>query len=274
MTLGSTRFPPPKDILEGNFDPYLWKLACRVYSDRISRAREEIASCEIDCSEIDALFEEALEQTDRGAAILIFSYAESAMHRALASHFTGIVKGGTAALFENNGPMGTASNRLMILAGLRWIDESTYRGLDVLRKMRNRFAHDVSIRSFEEDPIKGMVDSLPPFEKRFEKIPGLSGVFDVSNGMKKRHLFLARSALLLWNLVIESVEIPYSLKHLVGTHDVHDELANSSGNLRAASERFSHAMWLIIHSFAPDHFEQAKLLLEQAANAKKGGIDG
>lgn len=271
MNADYRQFPPPEDIHGSKFDPYLWDLACRVYSDRISKARDEIEACEIDCAEIDALFEEALEQTDRGCAILMFSYAESAMHRALAYHFTGKVKGGSAAFFENNGPMGTASNRLMLLAGLNWIDESTYRGLDLLRKIRNRFAHDVSIRSFEEAPIKGMVESLPALEKRFESIPGLTGVFDVSNGMKKRHLFLARSALLLWNLVVESVAMPYARKHLVTTRDVHDELSNSPSHLKAASERFSNAMWLIINSFAPDHFERSRLLLEQAAKTKKGG---
>lgn len=260
MIRGPELSVPPE--LDGeDFDPVLWELASKVYIGKVRQAREEVSAIEIDCDEIDAVMEEALDQTDRGAAILIFSFVETLMHRTLTRHLTGPVKGGAASLFQPNGPLGTASSRLSLLTALAWIDKETYEGMDLLRKIRNHFAHVVSAKSFDDKTLMGWVTSLPPLEKRFELIPGLEGVFQRMNGMSTRHLFLARSTLLIWNLLIECALIPFARKHQVDHRNVRTDSGDLPDNLKDASRRFSRIMWLVIDSFAPDHFQRAKALL-------------
>ena len=260
MTRGP-ELPAPPELAGEDFDPVLWELASQVYVGKIRQAREEVSVIEVDCDEIDAVMEEALEQTDRGAAILIFSFVETMMHRTLARQLTGPVKGGVASLFQPNGPLGTASSRLSLLAALEWIDRETYEGIDLLRKIRNHFAHDVTAKSVDNKKLLGWITSLPPLEKRFELIPGLDGVFQRKNGMSTRQLFLARSTLLIWNLLIECALLPSARKHQVDHKNVRTDSGDLPDNLKDACRRFSRIMWLVVHSFAPDHFERAKTLL-------------
>ena len=190
--------------MDEEVDSVLWERASKFYFQKALQARAEVSAIEINLDEIDQVMEEVLEQSDRGAAILIFSYVETLMHRVCLLHLNGAIKGGAKTLFENNGPLGTAHSRLSMLAALSWVGQETYEGLDLLRRVRNHFAHHVEAKSFADRKVSGWVSSLPQLEKRFETVPGLDGVFHRSNGMSLRHLFLARSTLLVWNLTIES----------------------------------------------------------------------
>lgn len=48
--------------------------------------------------------------------------------------------------------------RLAYLCGL--IDKSTCNDLRLLAKIRNKFAHEVNVKDFEEEPIKNWLDSM------------------------------------------------------------------------------------------------------------------
>ena len=246
-------------------------VAKAIYLEMARQARAQVSAVEIDCDEIDAVMEEALSQTDRGAAILIFSYIETIMHRVFCLHLNNGVKGGLNSLLENNGPLSTASNRIRMLAALSWLEPDTSAGLDILRLIRNQFAHNIATRSFDDRKVSGWISSLPPLERRMEKVSGLEGVFSRANGMTNRHLFLARATLLVWNLAREAYVMPFSRKYQVHHSAVAGDYDGQPDNLKALSRRFSRTTLLIVKSFAPEIFERSQELVErEAAEAKTG----
>lgn len=63
-------------------------------------------------------------------------------------------------LFEGYGPLATFSARIKIAFRLGLISENEKRNLDLIRKMRNDFAHKIDDLSFDDKTIRGYVRTL------------------------------------------------------------------------------------------------------------------
>jgi hypothetical protein len=63
-------------------------------------------------------------------------------------------------LFSPNGILGPFSARIAIGKALVSIDDDTHHDLSLLGKIRNRFAHDLSVSSFNEPEMARWVDSF------------------------------------------------------------------------------------------------------------------
>ena len=73
-------------------------------------------------------------------------------------------------MFRPSGPLGdfAAKIRLAFLLGI--ISKEGYDNLDILKTVRNRFAHWVEVENFKSSNVKSLTDRLSIFERHFEEI--------------------------------------------------------------------------------------------------------
>lgn len=106
--------------------------------------------------ELEAEFDAS---TDRAAAIIGGGYVEERLLRALKGHLRRNEKT-FSWLFHHSGPLASfeAKIKLGILVGL--LTEEFAHDLSIIKDVRNRFAHQLDLRSFETDSIRDKLGNL------------------------------------------------------------------------------------------------------------------
>jgi len=103
------------------------------------------------------------EETDRAAAVLAGGYLDAFMEAALRSV---LVAGARLdGLFEAQGPLRSFGSKIAFAAALGLVTDALARDMDLIRKVRNHFAHHIWDASFDSAPVSnwcraiGVVDS-------------------------------------------------------------------------------------------------------------------
>ena len=101
-------------------------------------------------------------QSDRGAAILAAAFIDVHLADVLMYVFrANLSKDDDKALFDDaNGPLASFSSRIKMAHALGVIGDKTRADLNLIRKVRNEFAHKIKVRSFNEPPISDICRSL------------------------------------------------------------------------------------------------------------------
>ncbi len=97
------------------------------------------------------IFEELESQTDRGAAIIGASLLESRIEEAIRGRL--LDDKITVVLFEASGALGSFSAKIDLAYSLGIYGEKTYRELNIIRKIRNDFAHFVKPLDFNSQDM-------------------------------------------------------------------------------------------------------------------------
>jgi len=103
---------------------------------------------------------EARDESDRSAALILSSNLDNCLRNLLDGHFIPISPDHDDYLFKGHGPLSTFSSRIYISFSLGLINDSEFHDLNLIRKIRNKFAHDEERISFESDPIRSWCYSL------------------------------------------------------------------------------------------------------------------
>lgn len=99
-------------------------------------------------------FRNALSQeSDRGSALMAAAFIETKIAQLLQSFFIDN-KNIYKRLFENNGALATFSSKIDLAFLLGLIPKNIFDDLHLLRKIRNDFAHNASLITFESNPTK------------------------------------------------------------------------------------------------------------------------
>ena len=128
-------------------------------------------------------------------------------------------------LFEDSGPLGNAGARVRVGFAIGLYDEDMFGDLKLIVKIRNEFAHEPSVHSFDDFPIQNYVNDLKLIEKypkrpdrQIAPLPGMSredwiqgimcssGLIDLQ---PRRTRFLRSIEIILTWLAIEAKEITY-----------------------------------------------------------------
>src|SRR5579875_681420 len=88
----------------------------------------------------DQLESDLSKQSDRSLAILSFAFLDAQVQGILEASFVVNNK----ALFEGTGPLATASAKFAVAHAMGLVSTDERRDLDLLRKIRNAFAHQYS----------------------------------------------------------------------------------------------------------------------------------
>lgn len=98
------------------------------------------------------------QESDRGAAVLAGSYVENLLGSYLIHCMED--KSVKDKIFSSNGPLSSFSQRIEVAQAFGYIDKKTASRLDLIRKIRNHFAHHPFDASFDHSPVKDWANNL------------------------------------------------------------------------------------------------------------------
>ena len=106
------------------------------------------------------MFESLLGESDRALSIVSYAYLDSRLRDLFEAALYKDITGGVESLLGPLRPLGTGSARIQVAAALFWISPSTYKDFNVLRKIRNEFAHNPAASSLNQERVAGLLSSL------------------------------------------------------------------------------------------------------------------
>lgn len=107
-------------------------------------------------NEVEAFRLALSKETDRGCALFASSYLDKALSDCALAYDKKIEND----LFEGNAPLAAFSARIKMAFYLGKISKIERRDLDLIRKIRNEFAHNADAIDFEEEKIKNQCREL------------------------------------------------------------------------------------------------------------------
>ena len=102
------------------------------------------------------------KESDRGCALVAAAYLENEITVLLKRFLVKQSKKAAIELFDFNGPIGTFSSKIKLSFALGLISKELQSSLDVIRKIRNDFAHLHEPLDFSIDTITQKINSLLP----------------------------------------------------------------------------------------------------------------
>lgn len=152
----------------------------------------------------DFLMEEFKKETDRGAAILTVSLIEDALSNLLKKYFVPVVN--EDRLLEGAfAPLSTLDSKIQITQRLGLISTRFAKDLNLIKKIRNEFAHTVHSSDFDTGKIKNLLTNLTSSSKI---VQGMEELKFYPDGARGDFLKIA-------NIII------YHLHEMIeGSHDV------------------------------------------------------
>ena len=103
--------------------------------------------------------------SDRACAIVCGAFLDNLIQELLLEFLCKDSKTQDNKLFSQNGPLATFSSKILLVYRLGLISKYEYDCLNLIRKIRNNFAHNLTIDSFECEIIRELLsNNLPPGE--------------------------------------------------------------------------------------------------------------
>lgn len=144
-------------------------------------------------------------------------------------------------LFNPNGPLGPFGTKIRLAYMLRIVDEPTYKDLIIINRIRNRFAHDLSVKSFEDPQITAWIHNMHIYSivKRMGE-DAKRRLADTSRSDRHGHAadFIKASALLSSRDSYRDC-LRYVIHHIVDYENAIIEAEASLNKGRAASDTYS-----------------------------------
>ena len=107
------------------------------------------------------------EESDRARVIVVACWIEEFLKVKLMNEFS---KGNAKArkeLFSANGPFATFSAKINAAFCAGWIDSDVHHDIQIIRKLRNIFAHSYDPASLDEEEIRNLIQSLRVPHRQF-----------------------------------------------------------------------------------------------------------
>jgi hypothetical protein len=107
------------------------------------------------------------EESDRARVIVIACWIEEFLEVKLTNEFSKGNAEARKALFSNNGPFATFLAKINAASCAGWIDSDVYHDVQVIRKLRNVFAHSYDPVSLNEEKTRNLIESLRVPHRQF-----------------------------------------------------------------------------------------------------------
>jgi hypothetical protein len=143
--------------------------------DRL-RATSDLEAVIMD--EAHDLAEFSIRADTRTATILLVSFLEDALKNILIEQWGIVSTQDINRYFGSNGPLSTFSQRTLVAKGLNWLTTDQVSELNILRKIRNVFAHNHRVHSLVDPELNGLVSSLKNRDKIFCNIEKYKKAYD------------------------------------------------------------------------------------------------
>jgi DNA-binding MltR family transcriptional regulator len=110
--------------------------------------------------EIAAAMVELRRASDRAAAVIAMALIESELEQLLRQHFKPVPTAVIGRLFGSKGTLSDFVSKIDMAFAIGLIGEANHRDFDLMRRIRNKFAHRVVAKSFEDHEISQIADHL------------------------------------------------------------------------------------------------------------------
>lgn len=124
---------------------------------------------EKDLKYFSSFLKEFQNETDRGAVLVGAAFIDERLERLLHSHFIKCKQTGEI-LNGSNAPLGIFSARIKLSFCLGLITELEFKEIEIIRRVRNEFAHKVHGLTFKDQKVHDLCQNLKantPDQKRF-----------------------------------------------------------------------------------------------------------
>lgn len=113
------------------------------------------------------------DESDRGAAIVGAALLEDALVTMLKERMSldKMSQKQVKDIFDLSGPLSNFSSKISIAFAFGFIDKLTFNDLQIVRKIRNKFAHSMDGLSFDDEEVKSQVHNMYCFRYAKEKFP-------------------------------------------------------------------------------------------------------
>jgi mannitol operon repressor len=112
-----------------------------------------------DVEYLSGFLQELQRETDRGLPLVGAALIDERLQETLRSFFC-VERPSDKLLDSANAPLGTFSSRIQACYSLGLIDDYEYAEIELIRKIRNEFAHAKHGTSFRTEKIKGLCSTL------------------------------------------------------------------------------------------------------------------
>lgn len=114
-----------------------------------------------------------IDESDRGAAIVAAALLEDQLVNMLKEKMLldRMSQKQVRDIFDLSGPLSNFSAKITISLAFGFIDKTTFNDLQIVRKLRNKFAHSKDQLSFDDADVKSQVRSMYCFKHAEAKFP-------------------------------------------------------------------------------------------------------
>lgn len=123
--------------------------------------------------EADHLREGFSKESDRGVTLIVSAFFDATLERLLRARFssrTGKAMGLVEPLFEGFGPLATFSAKIRFAYAIDLLQDWIASDLDLIRRIRNEFAHSFELAAFTNPTITQKVEQLQCYERAVESV--------------------------------------------------------------------------------------------------------
>lgn len=114
----------------------------------------------VDQAEWASFFDELGRESERATAILAAAWIDHLLERKLAQLLSRGNAKARAQLFAASGPFAAFAAKITAAFCAGWLDADVHHDLQVIRKIRNSFAHQIHGLSMESPPIRRLTESF------------------------------------------------------------------------------------------------------------------
>jgi len=107
------------------------------------------------------------KESDRAKLILIASWIDYFLRVKLQNEFSKGNKKARKDLFSANGPFATFSSKLNLAFCAGWVESDVYHDIQIIRKLRNDFAHSINDISLDEQGIRKEIEKFQVPKRQF-----------------------------------------------------------------------------------------------------------
>ncbi|WP_200341958.1 MltR family transcriptional regulator [Rhodovibrio sodomensis] len=196
-----------------------------LYEGALTVALEECRKVSLDAEYYRRVFDEALSQNDRTTAIVLYA----ALDDLIVHHIKWHLREGkrTKKLFDRNGPLANSANRLDLIYALMWIDDGIYQVSHVFRRIRNDFAHNLDVHSFDQAEIFDRIRSIEPEISEDAISQDFFAKFSASREKEPRKYFLCNFIAVMSYLNTHIICVPIAQRHSVSPADLIQKASDS-----------------------------------------------
>ena len=147
----------------------------------------------------NAFLDDFQKESDRAAAVLAVSYLDDLLKQLLLHRFTN--KNREDELFGGMGPLSTFSAKITMSYAYGLIDKNLKDDMNIIRHIRNEFAHEFKNLSFKKEKIKNRCQRFNCTDTNFENNPSEWASYPKDDERKLFDLAVALIALSIQQMI-------------------------------------------------------------------------